>query len=920
MKRPLFPVAATAFACAAITLTSSIVSAQTVIYSDDFETDTSANYTVRAIDNGGLGDYNVFFATNYAVNTYPRFGVNTLIPTAPSGAGGRGVKMFVNKNDATAAVAAINIYPNISQPFSNDYAMKVDMFLGYNGPAAGGSGSTEFALFGINHTGIETNWNAPSASTSDGAWFAVTGEGGAASDYRSFVGDSVGVEQRFTGVSGGFIDRDDSGSVDDEVFYGTGGEDPTLFPALWQMFPTNTVGETPGVPGKQWVKVEVRQRTNSLGEFTTTWLMNNYIIARHTNVSLVVGVTNAGTVMLGNMDNFASIANPAVDNYVIFDNLKVVDLQGVADLPEVSIATTTDTAQEPAVGEGTFTLTRSGSTAGPLTVTYVVRGSAINGTDYTNKLGGALSGTITFKPGDASTNLTIIAKDDGAGESTETVVISLNTTSSYEVFDSWAKVSILDDGDLPTVSLSTFRIGSYEGNTNSFGLFRVIFSNPTIGDVTVNYTVSGSATPGVHYTALSGSTTILAGSTTNELVIIPIQDSDTVSNRTVTITLTTGSGYNLGTVITGTNTIFNDDLPAGTGTLYSEDFDTDHTANWNAFPSAAVCDANFFFDYSTMGIPSAPHSTGGSTIGLRMRANSLALGTAAFSGISCSPKSQNFTGDYRMRYDMWINAPGPFPAGGSGSTQLGTAGVTSGTRPQWPGGALSPRDSVYFAITGEGGSTVDVRVYTNGSATLPNTAAGVYTAGTAASVITTEDPYYAVMGRITPPAAQLFSYPSQTGFTAPGAPGMVWHDVVITKKGSTLIWSIDGLRMATVNADRFGYTLSTNIFVGQSDINAGATSITLEALNFGLADNILVESLAVPTVTITNIVKVGANVQIDFQSAADDEAAFFQLYSAAVVNGTYTNISGTITQLAPGGFRAVTPYSATGERYYRILR
>ena len=49
--------------------------------------------------------------------------------------------------------------------------------------------------------------------------------------------------------------------------------------------------------------------------------------------------------------------------------------------------------------------------------------------------------------------------------------------------------------------------------------------------------------------------------------------------------------------------------------LYFENFDLDHTANWS-FNSSVVGDtatngvnneANFFFDYSTVGIPSAMH-------------------------------------------------------------------------------------------------------------------------------------------------------------------------------------------------------------------------------------------------------------------------------------------------------------------------
>ena len=51
---------------------------------------------------------------------------------------------------------------------------------------------------------------------------------------------------------------------------------------------------------------------------------------------------------------------------------------------------------------------------------------------------------------------------------------------------------------------------------------------------------------------------------------------------------------------------------------FSDDFDVNHTANWNVNNNGnGVNAANFFFDYNVVGIPSAPHSSGGSTRGLR---------------------------------------------------------------------------------------------------------------------------------------------------------------------------------------------------------------------------------------------------------------------------------------------------------------
>src|SRR5690242_14279201 len=66
-----------------------------------------------------------------------------------------------------------------------------------------------------------------------------------------------------------------------------------------------------------------------------------------------------------------------------------------------------------------------------------------------------------------------------------------------------------------------------------------------------------------------------------------------------------------------------------TTTVFTENFDSAHTANWNYVPSAGTAinedfindgygsDANIFYDYSQVGVPSAPGSTGGSTTGMK---------------------------------------------------------------------------------------------------------------------------------------------------------------------------------------------------------------------------------------------------------------------------------------------------------------
>jgi hypothetical protein len=217
--------------------------------------------------------------------------------------------------------------------------------------------------------------------------------------------------------------------------------------------------------------------------------------------------------------------------------------------------------------------------------------------------------------------------------------------------------------------------------------------------------------------------------------------------------------------------------------------------------------------------------------GMKLQAN---LANGVFSGMSVSPIGKSFVGDYRVRFDWWANFNGPFPVGGSGSTNLSTFGIgTAGVTPQWPGGV---QDSVWFGATGDGGSSADWRAYSS--------AAGAsYPDGSPVYPFTTRDhlnPYFAGFGQQMAPATQLALFPQQTGTTAIGTAGMAWHQIEIRKSGTTATWHVDGTLMASI--DLTTVTLGgSNIFFGHSDINAtSSTDVNDFNLLFTLIDNIRV--------------------------------------------------------------------------------
>ena len=326
----------------------------------------------------------------------------------------------------------------------------------------------------------------------------------------------------------------------------------------------------------------------------------------------------------------------------------------------------------------------------------------------------------------------------------------------------------------------------------------------------------------------------ITGATNPALNLINVQ-TNTAANYAVIVTNTIGAI---------TSSVVSLRVYPPQAVVFTDNFDVNSAANWIFNKSSADTQVTFAFDYSTLGISSAPNS-GGTTKGVQMKAN---LASALAAALSLSPTNQSFTGDYRLRFDAWINVNGPFPNGGNGSTLFLTAGVgTSGTRTEWTG-AGSTADGYYFAMDGEGdvgvGTFGDYNAYSN--ITLMATGSGVYAAGTDTTVRDEANPYYlkAFPTARTAPALQQANYPQQGGNALePGDVGLAWHDVIVSRRGNVVDWAVDGIRLATISN---AVATASNVFVGFWDPFASLSSNN--AINFGLVDNVRVEVPAVAPV------------------------------------------------------------------------
>ncbi|WP_172969348.1 Calx-beta domain-containing protein, partial [Microcystis aeruginosa] len=167
--------------------------------------------------------------------------------------------------------------------------------------------------------------------------------------------------------------------------------------------------------------------------------------------------------------------------------------------------------------------------------TIQLRGSSSN---YLLSVSGSKTNLYINKPGSEPDELIAVINNQTA----------LSLTASY--------FSYVSSPTLPSITLAVAPASVTEDGTTNL-VYTFTRTGVTTDALTVNYTVSGTATNGTDYASIPTSVTFAAGSATATVIVDPTADTTVESNETVILTLASGTGYTVGTTTAVTGTITN---------------------------------------------------------------------------------------------------------------------------------------------------------------------------------------------------------------------------------------------------------------------------------------------------------------------------------------------------------------------------
>ncbi|NJL30798.1 MAG: hypothetical protein HC898_03730 [Phycisphaerales bacterium] len=272
--------------------------------------------------------------------------------------------------------------------------------------------------------------------------------------------------------------------------------------------------------------------------------------------------------------------------------------------PIVSITASDATADETAptsTGKGTFTITRTGLSNTVINVSFTIQtgeGQAVLGTDYVLRRAGTstdiTNNIITLSSGQTSVVLEVIPIDDNLVESSETVMLTLQTGSNYNInanpAQTTATVTIADNENISVVA-SDATASETDPTGAGKGSFTIVRNGSSAGEITVNFTIAtgnGHALRGTDYllrlagtadTLTTSSVTLADGVGSVVIEVIPVDDTLKENSKTVVMTLAPSEQYLINAAQTSATVTIADNETVGVTASLPNASETNPTTN-----------------------------------------------------------------------------------------------------------------------------------------------------------------------------------------------------------------------------------------------------------------------------------------------------------------------------------------------------
>ena len=301
---------------------------------------------------------------------------------------------------------------------------------------------------------------------------------------------------------------------------------------------------------------------------TATTADNDYVAASGT-LTFLAGETTKTINVTVNGDTDVETNETLAVNLSGATNATISDAQGQGTInnddatPFVSINSVSSAEGNSGTAVQTFTVSLDQASSQTVTVAYGTNDGTATVLDNDYE---ALSGQLTFTPGQTTKTLSVPVNGDTKYEANEQYTMVLSSPTNAALGTATGTGTITNDDAAPTISVTDVSLNEGNSGTTNFP-FVIALSNASYQSITVTYSTANdtAVSPG-DFTSASGSVTFAPGETSKAANIAVIGDTAIEPNEAFFFNLTAATGATIDDGV-AVGTIQNDDVPVNITTL-----------------------------------------------------------------------------------------------------------------------------------------------------------------------------------------------------------------------------------------------------------------------------------------------------------------------------------------------------------------